>query len=356
MYNYIYGCDILKYDIVIIGGGPAGSTFARLMSNKNLKIALINGLNERHKKPCGGLISPDAQKSLECLKLSLPNEILVSPQLFSVRTIDIESKLTRYYKRNYINVDRYLFDKWLLSLVPETVDIINSYCYKIEKHNDKYLVKIKINDKELTIETKYLVGADGSNSIVRNTFFKNNIKSYMAIQEWFIDSKNSNQSYSCIFDKTTSSSCSWSLNKNEYLIYGGCFEKENAREKFEIQKERVSKHFNIKLDKPFKKEACLTLSPRKLSDFCVGNNTIFLIGEAAGFISPSSFEGISYALNSGKLLSESFNKKNILRAYKRKTIKIKIKLMSKVIKRIFMYNSHLRYLIMKLKINALNIK
>lgn len=346
----------MKYDIVIIGGGPAGSTFARLMANKDLKIALINGLSEKHKKPCGGLLSPDAQKALASLKLCLPTSVLVSPQLFSVKTIDLETNITRYYRRSYINVDRYLFDKWLLSLVPDTIEIINSYCYRIEKLKDKYLVKIKTSDKEIIIETKYIVGADGSNSLVRNTFFKNNIKYFIAIQEWFKNPKNNNPNYTCIFDKTTSSSCSWSLNKNNYLIYGGCFEKENAKEKYELQKERLSKFLNIRLDKPIKKEACMALSPRKFSDFCIGNETIFLIGEAAGFISPSSFEGISYALNSGKLLSESFGSKNIIKTYKRKTIKIRIKLMLKLIKKIFMYNPCLRYIIMKLRISTLNIK
>lgn len=39
--------------------------------------------------------------------------------------------------------------------------------------------------------------------------------------------------------------------------------------------------------------------PRRLSDICLGHDGVYLAGEAAGLISPSSFEGISYALRSG---------------------------------------------------------
>ena len=45
-----------------------------------------------------------------------------------------------------------------------------------------------------------------------------------------------------------------------------------------------------------------------IKDIHIGNNiNIFLIGEAAGFISPSTVEGISFGLRSGAIFGESFN-------------------------------------------------
>ena len=77
----------MVYDIVIIGAGPAGSTFAREVSKSGLSVMLIDGQDETNKKPCGGLLSPDAQKALAHFDLSLPKEVLVDPQIFSVKTI-----------------------------------------------------------------------------------------------------------------------------------------------------------------------------------------------------------------------------------------------------------------------------
>ncbi len=50
------------YDIGIIGAGPAGSTFARILAEirPDLKIILLDGQIKRSTTPCGGLLSPDA--------------------------------------------------------------------------------------------------------------------------------------------------------------------------------------------------------------------------------------------------------------------------------------------------------
>lgn len=98
------------YDIVIIGNGPAASTFARCISTKYKKVAIINFESKNH-KPCGGLLSPDAQKCLAMFDLTLPKDILVSPQIFSVKVLDLNTKITRYYQRYYLNMDRSKFDK-----------------------------------------------------------------------------------------------------------------------------------------------------------------------------------------------------------------------------------------------------
>ncbi len=90
------------YDIVILGAGPAGATFARLMgeggagNQPGRKILLLDGQTERNKKPCGGLLAPDAQKALAHFDLVLPKSVLVDPQIFSVKTIDVCRRKIRY--------------------------------------------------------------------------------------------------------------------------------------------------------------------------------------------------------------------------------------------------------------------
>ena len=51
------------YDIIVIGAGPAGSTFCRLIDAR-YKVLLIGKADS---KPCGGLLSPDAQYELDNL-------------------------------------------------------------------------------------------------------------------------------------------------------------------------------------------------------------------------------------------------------------------------------------------------
>ena len=116
----------MQYDAAIIGAGPAGATFARRLAQQSpeLKILLLDAQDEGHKKPCGGLLAPDAQKTLAHFDLVLPKSVLADPQIFAVETMDLRTRRVRYYQRYYLNMDRYAFDRWLVSLVPPTVEIV----------------------------------------------------------------------------------------------------------------------------------------------------------------------------------------------------------------------------------------
>lgn len=105
------------YDVAIVGAGPAGSTLARLVGDK-YKVLLVDKRvitrsTERResRKCCGGLLAPDAQKMLSEMGLGLPKSVLVEPQLFVVRAIDLPNGLERFYQRFYINMDRQRFDQ-----------------------------------------------------------------------------------------------------------------------------------------------------------------------------------------------------------------------------------------------------
>ena len=350
-----------EYDVIIVGAGPAGSNFARLLDTQKYRTLIIDG-SEDHDKVCGGLLSPDAQDILARYDLCLPKEILASPQLFSVRTIDLSNNLVRHYRRSYMNVDRKGLDSFFKSLIPPTVDNINGRCKRVTKTHSGY--EIELVGGEI-LGCKWVVGADGASGNVRMSLFKDKeLQKYVAIQQWF-PAGETNPYYSCIFDNETSSGCSWIFFKDGMLIFGGAFDLKNCREAFEEQKKKlVDEGFvdsAVFID-PKKTEACLVSRPRLSRGIFRGKNGAFLIGEAAGLISPSSFEGISYALFSGEMLADAFNRytspktSGIHRYYNRKTQKLKAKVAMRCIKRPFMYNKLLRKLVMKSGLTSIKIK
>lgn len=348
------------FNIAIIGGGPAGATLARLL-DKRFSVLIVDGKTDSadsFRKVCGGLLSPDAQKAFAEFDLTLPKDIMVDPQIFSVRTIDLQNNSERHYQRFYMNLDRHKFDLWLESLVPPTVTRFFGRCRKISEGDGSYCLICRENDgTEKIFTADIVVGADGAGSIIRKFLYpQKKIRRYTAIQQWFPE-KHAKPFYSCIFDPRTSDCCSWSISKDNFFIFGGAFAPKNCRKAFEEQKKRLAR-FGFEFGTPIKTEACIVLRPKSPFDICTGRGNAFLIGEAAGLISPSSLEGISFAINSARLLAEVLNSgtENPCGKYSAKILSLKLKILVKIMKCPFMYEPTLRKLVMKSGISSINVR
>ncbi|MBR7117141.1 MAG: FAD-binding protein [Clostridia bacterium] len=350
---------MVQYDIAIIGAGPAGATLARVLGQKcpDKKILLLDGETGGIRKVCGGLLSEDAQELLAKMNLVLPKDVLEDPQIFSVDTIDLTLGFGRSYVRHYLNMDRAAFDRWLISLIGKSVDITVGRCIKLEKTDTGHALTLKTDSGVALVNTKYLVGADGASSIVRRTFFKDKLYRYVSIQQWFRITDPKLPYYSCIFDKKTSDSCSWTITKGDYYIFGGAFPKNGCRKAFEEQKSRLEDYLGVKLGEPVRTEACLVASPRRRSDFLTGKDGVYLVGEAAGFISASSFEGISSAMLSGMLLADAIaegaSTEKVTFLYRKKVRKLISKLSLKIPKMKILTSPLLRSIILKSGITAI---
>ncbi len=330
-----------KYDIVVVGGGPAGSSFLYRLGqkNKNYKAIMIDDKNKN--KVCGGLLNEKTQKFLSKMNINIPKEILVTPQMFSVKIHDLNLMANKNLPKTYINLDRDKFDKYLQSLL--NYPIIDGHVLSIKKHKDIYIIKYKSENGIERIACKYLIGADGGKSIVRKSSkIELDTREYTSIQKWY-KSENINCSpyMSAVFDSENSDCCSWTISKDDYFIFGGAFRKKDAISTFEKQRKKFEK-WNIKLEDEVKTEACTVLRPKNLKSFSTGRENVYLIGEASGLISPSSLEGISFALRSGYYLAENFGKKNMRSKVNIAMLPLQLESLSKNIKGVGMYTEWIR--------------
>lgn len=348
-----------EYDITIIGGGPAGATLARLLAVK-YRILLID---KSRPKCCGGLLAPDAQKMIARLGLVLPDSVLHGPQLFSVLVHDFDNNLSRHYQRHYINMNREKFDRWLLSLVPESVDrCVPGRYLRCEANvpTGKTTVHFTQNDVETTATTRVLIGADGAFSNVRRQFVPEHTdrEMYLAVQHWFEPGLESS-CYGAIFDREITDYYGWTIPKGDRLIIGAAIPaRAKVRERFDLMLGKLRK-IGLPLEKETFRESAQIVRPRSWRGLCpvVQNRPIALVGEAAGWISPSSAEGISYAMRSALALADALTSglDGFQPRYGRNLRTLYLNLGLKHVKRPGMYAPRLRKWIVKTGLLALDV-
>ncbi len=352
------------YDIVIVGAGPAGATLARLL-RKDYKILLLDTRDQdaapgiQAGKCCGGLLAPDAQHMLGKLGLGVPRDVLVGPQLFAVRTLDFDNGLERFYQRHYINIDRSRFDQWLVSLVGDHVT--QAFGCRYKKHTwSNEGVEVICTDAfgERPLEARIIIGADGAHSRVRNQAFPNRPAPdpYFSIQECF-ESESAQPFFSSIFDREITDFYSWTIPKEGNLIVGSAIPvHRNSHDCFEALKAKLANHGYNLGQKIWRKGAYLH-RPTSLNQLSCGDGRTALVGEAAGWISPSSAEGISYALKSAWMLAESLNQglNDFSARYIQKTRALHWNIFLKIAKSPGMYQPQLRKLAMRSGFQSMRI-
>ncbi len=329
------------YEVAIIGTGPAGAALARVLGASHRVLAIEkrefdrpatrlvsadgvrgddaaaddgrtndaagDGELRRPGKCCGGLVAPDAQRRLASLGVGIPRHVLTGPQLFVVRTIDVRARLERYYQRHYINVDRELFDRWLVSTIPDAVDLRFGARLRGIREERRHVV-LQYEDRAglHTERARLLVGADGANSRTRRSLSggARAIRRYAAVQEWF-ESPRAMPYFSAIFDPSLTDFYAWTIPKGDYLLVGAALAPGRGLRARMAALRRTLRDWGFEWGARVHREGAYLSRPKHAGQILTGRGRIALVGEAAGWVSPSSAEGYSYAFASAELLARA---------------------------------------------------
>lgn len=272
----------MMYDYVIVGGGVAGLYLATKLRNK--QVLLIEEHKNLGPRRCSGLISDRINKFFDLPKFIVERKIYKAYLCCGEASAQINL--------NSVVLDKEKFEIFLLRKAKKNVEVKFERVIKISDDSQGVVVATS----QGVYRTKYVIGCDGANSLVRKTFLDEEPKKFFFGKFCYSKEKPSDE-YKVFFDSKYSDLFAWTAPRRNKVEYGLICEKNLNRNYDTFLKSRDPKDIS---------EEYFGVIPTGLCK-CSFSKGI-LVGNSAGMTKPLTGGGVIYSLMAGKIAARELNK------------------------------------------------
>ena len=300
-----------KYDVLIVGGGPAGSTLAYSLlhssrSSSELKIAILDKKSFPRQKVCAGWVTPEVMRVLNIdLEDYARGRVLQKINGFKVSLVG-QDQVESHYPGDPVSygIRRVEFDDYLLQRCGAEL-ILGEPFNKMEKTNNGW----RVNDN---YEASLVIGAGGHYCPVARAIASKGVSELAVVAQEVEFEMNEQQKAECVIKQEVPElfftpdlmGYGWVFRKGDFLNIGlGREDRSKLSGHVKAFCEYLTGLGKIPSDITDKYNGHAYLLYNHSIRKMVADN-VLLIGDSAGLAYPQSGEGIRPAVESAILAAE----------------------------------------------------
>lgn len=303
MNSTLRGMDPSKFDIAIVGAGPAGTWAAYSLSRYGASVLLIDPSHPRE-KPCGGGVTGRALTFVaSAIDVKHLPSVVVRRARFSASSTTREATVP-LDEDALVVTSRAEFDGLLLDAARRSgANILAAR-----------VTDVSFDDQQWNIETtagprraRFLIGADGANSLIRRRVLGQFRRDQLSIATGFFVHGLTSQEIlvDLIADPP---GYIWSFPRPTHLAIGVCAQA-NAANALKLRQRVAEWISRRRLAEGARLEPYSwpipTLSARDFEALNPASDRCCLVGDAAGLVDPITREGIYFALQSAQFAADA---------------------------------------------------
>jgi geranylgeranyl reductase family protein len=304
----------MKYDIAIVGGGPAGAWAAVRLARAGARVVVVDGSHPRE-KPCGGGLTG---RALQVIGAAVPAEAVAGVAIAAARFEHGQRRAVVPLRDDgfgsslTVTSRRSLDAALLAAAVSAGATHIPLRAVDVERASHGWTLRTRGG----AIDAGWLVGADGPTSLVRKRLFRAFRRSDLSLATGYFVHGATSPDVVIAFEEAPAGYL-WSFPRPGHLAVGACAQADDAtvegllsQARAWIAREVRTPHSVERYSWPIPSldEAALA------AEQCSGDGWM-LVGDAAGLVDPITREGIYFALRSADLAADSLSEAAASRRY-----------------------------------------